>query len=175
VGSRADPTAPAAQVEGIGFESATLAAPPADAMELARLARVECGTAARRSEARDVYVLRIAGARMERWALDLAGPVDEVVRAIANQRPPVADAVALVRRASRRAAGGTVVGVGVIAEQGGRVVETWADDRGGPVLAAEPEDVGPGGLWVGVDAGRTLDELLAASRAVRRRRSGEPS
>jgi hypothetical protein len=61
---------------------------------------------------------------------------------------------------SRRGRGGIVPGVGVIAEQDGQVVETWAAQGGGPVFDSEPEDVAPKGLWIGVDAGRALDELL---------------
>jgi hypothetical protein len=105
-------------------------------------------------------VLRLSGLRYERWGFDDDAPLYELIRAIANERRPAADAIALVQPTVLRSGGQELPGIGVTAELGGWCMERWSPAAGGHLVETPPVRVGEEGLWLDVPASQALEVLL---------------
>jgi hypothetical protein len=112
-------------------------------------------------------IVRFSERLWEAWVLDgpLPASLEDMLRYLANNRGPVADAIALIQTAIRPEDEPPVPGIQVVAEHAGLTSELWGpieflDDgnkRIPQVHMRTPQPVAPGGMWLGVDPVVTFD------------------
>jgi hypothetical protein len=136
---------------------------PADAMGMSDFAAATTVNAILRDGPPGIIVVKQAGRAVEVWILgdDLPSDLDDMIRLIARQNPPEAEAMALVQAALFDGEDPPRKGIQIVAQKGKERAERWVlldfpEGQGGPrhihkVIARTLPDCGEDEGWIGVE------------------------